>query len=106
MIRWIYATWIIPGVLQSWQLRRRRPRSPYRPVGHVKRHRPARAGLGVQLFDQSVDAGSPYLVRATLQAGEQRILDAFQAGRDDIAAVCGQMRGTVTLGTALSHRAT
>jgi hypothetical protein len=43
----------------------------------------------VQLFDRSVDAGSSYLVRATLQAGEQRILDAVQAGRDDIAAVCG-----------------
>ena len=44
--------------------------------------------------------------RATLLAGEQRILDAVQAARDGTAAISGQMRGTVTLGTAISHRAT
>jgi hypothetical protein len=35
----------------------------------------------------------------TLQAGAQRILDAVRAARDDIAAVSGQIRGTVTLRT-------
>ena len=38
---------------------------------------------------------------ATLQAGAQRILDAIQAARDDVAAVSGRIRGTVTLGTTL-----
>jgi hypothetical protein len=35
---------LFPDVLQSWQLHRRRSRCPHRPIGHVKRHRPARAG--------------------------------------------------------------
>jgi DNA-binding transcriptional LysR family regulator len=38
---------------------------------------------------------------AALQAGAQRILDAVQATWDDVAAVAGQIRGTVTLGTTL-----
>ncbi len=53
--------------------------------------------LGVPLFDRSV---TPIVLTehgAALQAGAQRVLEAVQAARDDVAAVSGQVRGTVTL---------
>jgi DNA-binding transcriptional LysR family regulator len=53
--------------------------------------------LGVPLFDRSV---TPIVLTehgAALQAGAQRILEAVQAAKDDVAAVSGQVRGTVTL---------
>jgi len=37
-----------------------------------------------------------------LQAGAQRVLEAVQAARDDVAAVSGQVRGTVTLACTLN----
>ena len=55
----------------------------------------------MQLFDRGVMPVALTEHGATLQAGVQRILDAVQAARDDIAAVSGQIRGTVTLGTTL-----
>jgi DNA-binding transcriptional LysR family regulator len=58
--------------------------------------------LGVPLFDRSV---TPVVVTehgAALQAAAQRVLDAVQAARDEVAAVSGQVRGTVILGCTLS----
>ena len=58
--------------------------------------------LGVPLFDRSV---TPIVLTehgAVLQAGAQRILEAVQAARDDVAAVSGQVRGTVTLACTLN----
>jgi len=58
--------------------------------------------LGVPLFDRSV---TPIVLTdhgAALQAGSQRILEAVQAARDDVAAVSGQVRGTVTLACTLN----
>ena len=57
--------------------------------------------LGATLFDRNV---SPLAVTehgAALQGPAQRILDAVQAARDEVAAVSGQVRGTVTLGSTL-----
>ena len=58
--------------------------------------------LGVPLFDRSVTPVAVTEHGAALQAAAQRILDAVQAARDDVAAVSGQVRGTVTLGCTLS----
>ena len=57
--------------------------------------------LGVALFDRSVTPVALTEHGAALRAGAQRILDAVQVARDDVAAVSGQVRGTVTL--ALYH---
>ena len=58
--------------------------------------------LGVSLFDRSVTPVTLTEHGAALQAGAQRILDAVQAARDEVAAVSGQVRGTVILGCTLS----
>ena len=58
--------------------------------------------LGVPLFDRSVTPVTVTGHGAALQAAAQRILDAVQAARDDVAAVSGQVRGTVLLGSTLS----
>jgi DNA-binding transcriptional LysR family regulator len=58
--------------------------------------------LGVPLFDRSVTPVAVTEHGAVLQAAAQRILDAVQAARDDVAAVSGQVRGTVILGCTLS----
>ena len=58
--------------------------------------------LGVSLFDRSVTPVAVTEHGAALQAAAQRILDAMQAARDDVAAVSGQVRGTVILGCTLS----
>jgi DNA-binding transcriptional LysR family regulator len=58
--------------------------------------------LGVSLFDRSVTPVAVTEHGAALQAAAQRILDAVQAARDDVAAVSGQVRGTVILGCTLS----
>jgi DNA-binding transcriptional LysR family regulator len=58
--------------------------------------------LGIALFDRS---GTPVTVTehgAALRAGAQRVLEAVQAARDDVAGVSGEVRGTVTLGCTLS----
>jgi DNA-binding transcriptional LysR family regulator len=57
--------------------------------------------LGVQLFDRGVMPIALTEHGAALQGSAQRILDAVQAARDDVAAVSGHIRGTVTLGTTL-----
>jgi DNA-binding transcriptional LysR family regulator len=57
--------------------------------------------LGVSLFDRTVTPTALTVHGVALQAGAQRILDAVQAARDDVAAVSGQVRGTVTLGCTL-----
>lgn len=54
--------------------------------------------LGVSLFDRSVTPVAVTEHGAALQAGAQRILEAVQAARDDIAAVSGRIRGPVILG--------
>jgi len=58
--------------------------------------------LGVSLFDRSVTPVTVTEHGAALQAAARRILDAVQAARDDVAAVSGQVRGTVILGCTLS----
>jgi len=58
--------------------------------------------LGVPLFDRSVTPVAVTEHGAALQAAVQRILDAVQAARDDVAAVSGQVRGTVILGCTLN----
>ncbi len=58
--------------------------------------------LGVPLFDRSVTPVTVTEHGAVLRAAAQRILDAVQAARDDVAAVSGQVRGTVILGCTLS----
>ena len=58
--------------------------------------------LGVPLFDRSVTPVTVTEHGAVLQAAAQRILHAVQAARDDVAAVSGQVRGTVILGCTLS----
>jgi DNA-binding transcriptional LysR family regulator len=57
--------------------------------------------LGASLFDRT---GTPIALTeqgAALQGAAQRILDAVQAARDEVAAASGQVRGTVTLGSTL-----
>jgi DNA-binding transcriptional LysR family regulator len=58
--------------------------------------------LGVPLFDRSVTPVTVTEHGAALQPAAQRVLDAVQAARDDVAAVSGQVRGTVVLGCTLS----
>jgi DNA-binding transcriptional LysR family regulator len=58
--------------------------------------------LGVPLFDRSVTPVAVTEHGAALRAGAQHILDAVQAVRDDVAAVSGQIRGTVVLGSTLN----
>src|SRR6202453_1119158 len=58
--------------------------------------------LGVPLFDRSVTPVAVTEHGAALQAAAQRILDAVQAARDDVAAVSGRVRGTVILGCTLN----
>ena len=57
--------------------------------------------LGAPLFDRSA---TPIVLTdqgTAMQGAAQRILDAVQAARDEVAAVSGQVRGTVTLGSTL-----
>jgi DNA-binding transcriptional LysR family regulator len=58
--------------------------------------------LEVPLFDRSVTPVAVTEHGAALRAGAQHILDAVQAARDDVAAVSGQIRGTVVLGSTLN----
>jgi DNA-binding transcriptional LysR family regulator len=58
--------------------------------------------LGVPLFDRSVTPVAVTEHGAALRAGAQHILAAVQAARDDVAAVSGQIRGTVVLGSTLN----
>jgi DNA-binding transcriptional LysR family regulator len=58
--------------------------------------------LGVPLFDRSVTPVAVTEHGAALRAGAQRILDAVETARDDVAAVSGQVRGTVVLGSTLN----
>jgi DNA-binding transcriptional LysR family regulator len=58
--------------------------------------------LGVPLFDRSVTPVAVTEHGAALRAGARRVLDAVEAVRDDVAAVSGQVRGTVVLGTTLN----
>ena len=58
--------------------------------------------LGVPLFDRSVTPVAVTEHGAALQAAAQRVLDAVQAARDEVAAVSGQVRGSVILGCTLS----
>jgi DNA-binding transcriptional LysR family regulator len=58
--------------------------------------------LGVPLFNRSVTPVTVTEHGAALQAAAQRVLDAVEAARDDVAAVSGQVRGTVILGCTLS----
>jgi DNA-binding transcriptional LysR family regulator len=58
--------------------------------------------LEVPLFDRSVTPVALTEHGAALRAGAQRILEAVQAAGDDVAAVSGQVRGTVTLAWTLT----
>jgi DNA-binding transcriptional LysR family regulator len=58
--------------------------------------------LGVPLFDRNITPITLTEHGAALQAGALRILEAVQAARDDVAAVSGQVRGTVTLACTLN----
>jgi DNA-binding transcriptional LysR family regulator len=58
--------------------------------------------LGVPLFDRSVTPVALTEHGAALKAGAQRIVEAVEAARDDVAAVSGQVRGTVTLACTLN----
>jgi DNA-binding transcriptional LysR family regulator len=55
--------------------------------------------LGATLFDRNVSPLALTEHGAALQRPAQRILEAVQAARDEVAAVSGQVRGTVTLGS-------
>jgi len=57
--------------------------------------------LGVSLFDRSATPITVTEHGAALQAGAQRILEAVQAARDEVAAVSSDIRGTVILGCTL-----
>jgi DNA-binding transcriptional LysR family regulator len=59
------------------------------------------ANLGAPLFDRTVTPIALTEQGVALQAAAQRILDAVQAARDEVAAASGQIRGTVTLGSTL-----
>jgi DNA-binding transcriptional LysR family regulator len=58
--------------------------------------------LRVPLFDRNVTPIALTEHGAALQAGAQRILETVQAAKDDVAAVSGQVRGTVTLACTLN----
>ncbi len=55
--------------------------------------------LGAPLFDRTATPIALTEQGVALQAAAQRIIDAVQAARDEVAAVSGQVRGTVTLGS-------
>jgi DNA-binding transcriptional LysR family regulator len=57
--------------------------------------------LGATLFYRNMTPLALTEHGAALQGPAQRILDAVQAARDEVAAVSGQVRGTVTLGSTL-----
>ena len=57
--------------------------------------------LGAPLFDRTVTPIALTEQGAALQSAAQRIIDAVQAARDEVAGACGQVRGTVTLGSTL-----
>jgi DNA-binding transcriptional LysR family regulator len=57
--------------------------------------------LGVSLFDRSVTPVTVTEHGAALQAAALRVVEAVQAARDDVAAISGQVRGTVILGCTL-----
>jgi DNA-binding transcriptional LysR family regulator len=57
--------------------------------------------LGTPLFDRTVTPRALTEQGAALKAAAQRIIDAVQAAREEVAAVSGQVRGTVTLGSTL-----
>jgi len=58
--------------------------------------------LGVPLFDRNATPIALTEQGVALQAGAKRILEAVQAARDDVAAVSGHVRGTVTLACTLN----
>jgi DNA-binding transcriptional LysR family regulator len=58
--------------------------------------------LGAVLFDRSVTPVALTGQGEALRAAATRILDAVRAARDDVAAVSGEVRGTVVLGSTLS----
>ena len=58
--------------------------------------------FGVSLFDRSVTPVTVTEHGAALQMAAQRILEAVQAARDDVAAVSGRVRGTVIFGSTLN----
>jgi DNA-binding transcriptional LysR family regulator len=58
--------------------------------------------LGVPLFDRNVTPITLTEHGAALRAAAQRILESVQAARDDVAAVSGHVRGTVTLACTLN----
>jgi DNA-binding transcriptional LysR family regulator len=57
--------------------------------------------LEAPLFDRTVTPIALTEQGAALKAAAQRIIDAVQAAREEVAAVSGQVRGTVTLGSTL-----
>ena len=58
--------------------------------------------LGAPLFDRSVTPVAVTEHGAVLRASARHVLDAVQAARDDVAAVSGQVCGTVVLGSTLN----
>jgi DNA-binding transcriptional LysR family regulator len=58
--------------------------------------------LGVSLFDRAVTPVALTEHGAVLRASAQRVLDAVQAARDDVAAVSGEVVGSVIVGCTLS----
>jgi DNA-binding transcriptional LysR family regulator len=58
--------------------------------------------LGIPLFDRSVTPVAVTEHGAALQAAAQRVLEAVQAARDDVAAVSGRVHGPVILGCTLN----
>ena len=57
--------------------------------------------LGATLFDRNMTPLTLTEHGVALQGPAQRILDAVQAARDEVAAISGQVRGTVTLGSTM-----
>ena len=57
--------------------------------------------LGAPLFDRTVTPIALTEQGAVMKAAAQRIIDAVQAAREEVATVSGQVRGTVTLGSTL-----
>jgi len=58
--------------------------------------------LGVPLFDRSSTPITLTEHGMALQEGAQKILEAVQTARDEVAAVSGHVRGAVTLGCTLN----
>jgi DNA-binding transcriptional LysR family regulator len=58
--------------------------------------------IGAPLFDRSVTPVAITDHGAALRVAAQRILDSVQAARDEVAAVSGQVRGTVLMGCTLT----